>query len=238
MSDELEWSPSAERGGSAPRKMAFGAVAEEARAKPLPRPPRRAHCSCGLPRERGSGLDFSKNDVLLSLTSRLRLLREHFPALNFPELDEISALETLNLICTGLTSFAELAKVDLSSALLASLDPKQRRLLETETPERVRLPGGRSVEVHYEADRPPWIESRLQDFFGMPEGPKLCRGRVPLDRAPVCSQSSCRTGHDRSERILAEALPSRSPRADAQIPEAPMARGRSNRDAARTEATA
>ncbi|HEY3595562.1 MAG TPA: ATP-dependent helicase C-terminal domain-containing protein, partial [Polyangiaceae bacterium] len=33
---------------------------------------------------------------------------------------------------------------------------------------------------HYEADRPPWIESRLQDFFGMPEGPRLCRGKLPL----------------------------------------------------------
>ena len=45
---------------------------------------------------------------------------------------------------------------------------------------RVRLPGRRFVDVHYEADRPPWIESRLQDFFGMPDGPKLCRNQVPL----------------------------------------------------------
>ena len=34
--------------------------------------------------------------------------------------------------------------------------------------------------MHYERDRPPWIESRLQDFFGMQAGPAVCSGRVPL----------------------------------------------------------
>jgi ATP-dependent helicase HrpB len=110
----------------------------------------------------------------------LRLLREHFPELEFSELDESSVDSTLDAICVGLTSFAELAAVDVPSALLSGLTQAQRRALEHETPERVRLPAGHTVQVHYEADRPPWIESRLQDFFGMPEGPRLCRGKVPL----------------------------------------------------------
>ena len=43
------------------------------------------------------------------------------------------------------------------------------------------LPGGRAVPVHYQSgDEPPWIESRLQDFFGMAAGPRLADGRVPL----------------------------------------------------------
>jgi len=36
------------------------------------------------------------------------------------------------------------------------------------------------VPVHYVSGQPPWISSRLQDFFGMREGPALARGRVPL----------------------------------------------------------
>jgi ATP-dependent helicase HrpB len=110
----------------------------------------------------------------------LRLVREHFPEAGFPELTEDAAALTLSVICVGLTSFAELAKVDVASALLAGLDHHQRRILDAEAPEKVRLPGGRTVDVHYEADRPPWIESRLQDFFGMPEAPKLCRGKLAL----------------------------------------------------------
>jgi ATP-dependent helicase HrpB len=178
ITDELEWNQAAERVERV-EKMAFGAVVfDEARGAA----PASAEASALLASaaRRGSALAFAKNDSVLSLTLRLRLLREHFPELHFQELDDDSVNATLSVISNGLTSFAELAAVDVPSALLAGLDDKQRRVLETETPERVRLPGGRSVDVHYEADRPPWIESRLQDFFGMPEGPRLCRGKLPL----------------------------------------------------------
>ena len=168
ISDELEWNATAERVERV-EKMAFGAVVFDEARGAAPPSPQASALLAGAAR-RGSALSFAKNDSVLSLTLRLRLLREHFPELRFAELDENSVDATLSLITTGLTSFAELAAVDVASALLAGLDDKQRRVLETETPERVRLPGGRSVEVHYEADRPPWIESRLQDFFGMPGG--------------------------------------------------------------------
>jgi len=178
LSDELEWNASAERVERV-EKMAFGAVVfDEARAAAPPSPAASAVLAAAA--RRGSSLSFAKSDVVSSLTLRLRLLREHFPELGFPELDENSVDATLDLICVGLTSFAELASVDVPSALLSGLDAAQRRALENETPERVRLPGGHTVQVHYEADRPPWIESRLQDFFGMPEGPRLCRGKLPL----------------------------------------------------------
>src|SRR5207247_2551232 len=47
-------------------------------------------------------------------------------------------------------------------------------------PERVALPGGRRLRVEYELDKPPWIASRLQDFFGLRDGPRVAEGRVPL----------------------------------------------------------
>ena len=55
-----------------------------------------------------------------------------------------------------------------------------RRLLDEIAPERIRLPGGRQVRVHYEPGQPPWIASRLQDFFGMRETPAVARGAVPV----------------------------------------------------------
>jgi ATP-dependent helicase HrpB len=36
------------------------------------------------------------------------------------------------------------------------------------------------LAVHYEVDRDPWVESRLQDFFGAAEGPRIAEGRLPL----------------------------------------------------------
>jgi ATP-dependent helicase HrpB len=34
--------------------------------------------------------------------------------------------------------------------------------------------------VNYESEKPPWIASRLQDFFGMKDGPTVAGGRVRL----------------------------------------------------------
>jgi len=45
----------------------------------------------------------------------------------------------------------------------------------------VTLSGGRAVRVEYElGESAPHIASRLQDFFGMSEGPAIAGGRVPL----------------------------------------------------------
>ena len=178
ITDELTWNSNAERVERV-EKMAFGAVVfEEVRGAAPPSPAASAVLAAAA--RRGASLSFAKSEAVAQLTLRLRLLREHFPELEFPALDEDSVDATLGVICAGLVSFAELAAVDVPSALLSGLNSAQLRALGNETPERVRLPGGRTVQVHYEADRPPWIESRLQDFFGMPEGPRLCRGQIPL----------------------------------------------------------
>jgi ATP-dependent helicase HrpB len=47
-------------------------------------------------------------------------------------------------------------------------------------PERVALAGGRQARVTYEPGREPFVAARLQDFFGMREGPRVAGGRVPL----------------------------------------------------------
>lgn len=52
--------------------------------------------------------------------------------------------------------------------------------MERDAPERVAIRGRRAVEVQYERGKSPWIASRLQDFFGMREGPRIAGGRVAL----------------------------------------------------------
>jgi len=48
------------------------------------------------------------------------------------------------------------------------------------SPERVTLTGGRAVSIDYQTGKAPSIASRLQDFFGMTDGPRIGGGRVPL----------------------------------------------------------
>jgi ATP-dependent helicase HrpB len=88
--------------------------------------------------------------------------------------------DSLASLCSGARSFADLEGVSLLDALNARLTGEQARLLSNHAPERATLPGGRAVKVHYEPGKPPWVESRLQDFFGMAQGPSVCAGRVPL----------------------------------------------------------
>ena len=45
---------------------------------------------------------------------------------------------------------------------------------------RIRLPSGRMARVSYADDQTPWVSSRLQDFFGMKETPRIAGGEVRL----------------------------------------------------------
>jgi ATP-dependent helicase HrpB len=93
-----------------------------------------------------------------------------------PEVDVVSAFREL---CRGLKSFAELKSAAAGLIPLLEQRAGSRRLNEL-APERIRLPSGRQTKIHYEAGKPPWIASRLQDFFGMRETPRIANGQVAL----------------------------------------------------------
>jgi len=101
-----------------------------------------------------------------------------------PPLGPAAPQAALRELATGLKSFAELTAAARDGGLLRALERQlpqtARRLLDEVAPERIRLTGGRQVRVHYEPDQPPWIASRLQDFFGMRETPAVARGAVPV----------------------------------------------------------
>ena len=75
--------------------------------------------------------------------------------------------------CSGCTSLAELKTRDLVAALRSQLPKDQWSVLERRCPKELRLPGGRRLRISYERDQAPWVSSRLQDFFGMKEGPRV-----------------------------------------------------------------
>ncbi|HEU4581887.1 MAG TPA: ATP-dependent helicase HrpB [Polyangiaceae bacterium] len=123
---------------------------------------------------------FGKHDTLPSLMARSELLSQHLPALGF---DRVQALGTRGLLrraCETTNNLEQLRALDWQAFFLEQLTPEQQRQLEREAPEWIQLRGGRRVRVQYVAGQPPWIESRLQDFFGMQAGPSVCSGRVPL----------------------------------------------------------
>ncbi len=92
---------------------------------------------------------------------------------------EFSGLKTPDVpqavreLCLGLRSFVELkrAAADLVSVLEQQMGGG-RKVREL-APPSIRLQSGRQTKVHYERGKSPWIASRLQDFFGMRDTPRI-----------------------------------------------------------------
>jgi ATP-dependent helicase HrpB len=179
--DRLVWNPDTARVERV-TGMAYGALALAETVAPAP--PGEEATRMLVEAARARGLErLPGAEGLPALLTRLDFARAtagEAHAAAFPAAATDGAEALLRLACEGRTSFVELAEADLPSAALGALAPEARRLLATLAPERVSLPSGRSVPVHYQPGQPPWIESRLQDFFGMRAGPAVGGGRVPL----------------------------------------------------------
>ena len=176
--EEVTWNAEAERVDAVERLLYGDLVLEEKRA-PRVDPEKAAAVLAEAALARGAR-SFGRDGGVEAVLARLTFLAKTFPESGIPVPGEETLRSALTEACHGRRSFAELREAGLEAALLAQLEPTQRGLLEKMAPERVTLPGGRSVRVEYEPDKPPHVESRLQDFFGMATGPTVAGGRVAL----------------------------------------------------------
>ena len=117
-----------------------------------------------------AGLErFIDLDTLHELTARMNFAGFATPDVN----------TAVRELCAGLRSFSELKKT--GPELIPLLEQKAgARKLNEDAPARIRLQRGRETRVHYEHGKPPWIASRLQDFFGMKETPRIGPSRTPV----------------------------------------------------------
>lgn len=106
-------------------------------------------------------------------------LRELQARIEFAGLPQPDVTACLTELAHGLRSFAALK--DAARNLLPLMESKAgQQMLQTRAPTRVRLQGGRQTKIHYEEGKMPWIASRLQDFFGMRETPRVGRESTPV----------------------------------------------------------
>jgi ATP-dependent helicase HrpB len=127
---------------------------------------------------------FAGADAFDRLTRRLQLVAREAPDLaeraGIAALDETTLRTLLVARLAGKRSFAELREGSLLDEIKAAVGYAALGRLDELAPEEVTLGGGRRVQVHYEEGRPPWIESRLQDFFGGARTPTILNDRLPL----------------------------------------------------------
>jgi len=125
---------------------------------------------------------FVDPEAIARFLARVELVARTFPEEHIPCLADDDVREALKELAQGLRNFAELKEAGrgLIEMLRQKLGREQSRLLSQMAPDQVAIAGRRQVKVHYQQGLQPWIASRMQDFFGMKEGPKIAGGRVAL----------------------------------------------------------
>ncbi len=158
------------------QRLAYGAVVLEERWSAAPPGEEASRILAEVARARGpSAFDLDEAESALA---RVALVAAHHPDAELLQHD--GAEDALVVACSGITSLAELGASPPAERVVAALGASGRALVEREAPARVTLPGGRPVQVRYVRGQAPFIESRLQDFFGMKDGPRILGGRVAL----------------------------------------------------------
>ncbi|MFN3323932.1 MAG: ATP-dependent helicase HrpB [Bryobacteraceae bacterium] len=173
----VEWNRTAER-AEAVSALLYGNLTIDESRSGAPDPLQAASLLARKALEAGLAR-FIDPDRLAAWTARVNFAAEH---LGWPAFSEDDLREALCALCYGQRSFADLRKVTESGAFFEFLESRlpDHRAFEEVAPERLRLPSGRNAKVNYEANQPPWVASRLQDFFGLKETPRVARGKVPV----------------------------------------------------------
>lgn len=176
-SSECEWNREAERVERRSALLYDGLVIEESRSEAA------GEDVSTLLAEKAAGAGvhrFADAEKVEELGRRLRFAAEQGLGAAIPE---DLAKAALRRLAGGLRSFAELERAardgGLEQAMLDCAGTTAAQL-DRVAPERIRLPGGRNARVFYREGQPPWVTSRLQDFFGMKETPRVAGGRVAL----------------------------------------------------------
>jgi ATP-dependent helicase HrpB len=163
----VEWNRTAERVEAVNALLYDELVIQESRGA---RPEEEAAATLLVQKALEAGIErFVDGDALDALLARIE-----FAGLGPPDIPQ-----ALRDLCAGLRSFAELKGAAVNFIPMLEGKIGARRLDEL-VPARIRLQNGRQTSVHYERGKPPWIASRLQDFFGMRETPRIGLAQTPV----------------------------------------------------------
>ncbi|HHH30685.1 MAG TPA: hypothetical protein ENK57_20405, partial [Polyangiaceae bacterium] len=111
------------------------------------------------------GLALVGGDETEGWLRRARFVAKH--ADDFPSVEDQALRERLAPLTQGMTRMDELTSAGLEHLLALGLEPEQRKQLDRLAPKQLRLASGQSLPITYPDDAPPFVESYLQDFFGL-----------------------------------------------------------------------
>jgi ATP-dependent helicase HrpB len=175
--DELVWNAARERVERVVQMTYDGLAIDEQRR---PSEATRAAAELLAKQAIAAGIDrFVDRDALAQWRARVSLVARLVPEAGIVAPTDDALAAVVGRACEGATSFDELRRLGLLDLLDAQLG-EHRALVDRFAPTHLKLPRRGRAPIHYELDQPPWIASRMQDFFGLARAPAVGEGRVPL----------------------------------------------------------
>ncbi|MGB5940380.1 MAG: ATP-dependent helicase C-terminal domain-containing protein, partial [Rhodanobacter sp.] len=134
---------------------------------------------------RARGLDaLPWSDHARRLRARMQALRAWMPELGLPDVSDAALLASLeDWLAPHLDSKHRLDALEaetLLQALAALFNHEQRRTLDAQAPESLRVPSGQSRRLEYAEGEPPVLAVKLQELFGLADTPRVGGGRIPV----------------------------------------------------------
>ena len=118
------------------------------------------------------------------LQARAKLVRELFPAEDWPDISTQQLMKTAPEWLPGLIGSLDkpekFSGIELEALFRTSLGWKKAQELDWLAPLTITVPSGSRIRVDYLSDGGPSIAVKLQELFGLSVTPAVCEGRVPL----------------------------------------------------------
>lgn len=119
----------------------------------------------------------------LRLRERIAFVARHSGQddLPWPAMTDEDILGGLEGFLSGMSKWRDLERLDMSAVMGAILSERghDMRELDRLAPERMQVPSGSRLLVHYGGEEPT-VEAKLQECFGLLETPKVLMGKVPV----------------------------------------------------------
>jgi ATP-dependent helicase HrpB len=161
-----------------------GNLVVESKPSPKISEEQRIHVLCDAIREHGLKM-LGWNEAQEQWQARVLSLRAWRPNEAWPDVSDENLLLTLeNWLAPYLGNISkrgELERLDLQSILIGMLPWELQNRLDVLAPLRIEVPSHSMIKVQYFTDaRPPVMEVRLQEMFGLLETPTVNEGRTKV----------------------------------------------------------
>jgi len=112
--------------------------------------------------------------------ARTRFVGKHFPERGLISYDEDDIAVVLHEIAAGVTRYSQLCNRPCLDYVKNALSWQEQQFVEKMAPQRLPLPGGRTLKIDYPPQGAPKGKAKIQELYGVQDTPRIAGGRHTL----------------------------------------------------------